>query len=48
MTYNPRIATIPEAEYAELMAIVRHQDEPRLLSDDDRWRADYALSLIHI
>lgn len=42
MTYNPRIATIPEAEYAELMAIVRHQDEPRLLSDDDRWRADYA------
>lgn len=42
MTYNPRIATVSEAEYAELMAIVRHKEEPRPLSDDDRWRADYA------
>lgn len=42
MTYNPRIATVSEAEYAELMAIVRQKEEPRPLSDDDRWRADYA------
>ena len=42
MTYNPRIATVSEAEYAELLGIVRHQEEPRPLSDDDRWRADYA------
>jgi len=42
MIYNPRIATVSEAEFDELMAIVRDQAEPRPLSDDDRWRADYA------
>lgn len=42
MTYNPRIATGPAAEYAELIAIVRRQEEPRPLSDDDHWRAAYA------
>ena len=42
MSYNPRIATVSEAEYADLIAIVRHQEEPRPLSDDDRWRAAYA------
>jgi hypothetical protein len=42
MSYNPRIATVSEAEYADLIAIVHHQEEPRPLSDDDRWRADYA------
>lgn len=42
MSYNPRIATVSEAEYGDLIAIVRHQEESRPLSDDDRWRAAYA------
>lgn len=42
MSYNPRIATVSEAEYAELIAIVRHQEEHRPVSDDDRWRTAYA------
>lgn len=42
MIYNPRIATVPEAEYNELIAIMRDQAEPRPLSDDDRWREEYA------
>lgn len=42
MSYNPRIATVSEAEYADLIAIVRHHEEPRPISDDDRWRAGYA------
>lgn len=42
MIYNPRIATVPETEFSELMAIVRDQAEPRPLSDDDRWRSEYA------
>jgi len=42
MTYNPRLATVSEQEYRALMAIVRGEDRPRPLSDDDRWRSDYA------
>ena len=42
MIYNPRIATVSDVEFAELMAIVRDQDAPKPASDDDRWRADYA------
>lgn len=42
MRYDSRIATVPEHEFDELMAIVRNEPEPRPLSDDDRWRADYA------
>ena len=42
MIYDPRTATASEDEFAELMAIVRDQATPKPLSDDDRWRADYA------
>lgn len=42
MIYDPRTATASEDEFAELMAIVRDQATPEPLSDDDRWRADYA------
>jgi len=42
MIHNRRIATVTEDEFNELIAIVRDQAEPRPLSDDDRWRADYA------
>ena len=42
MIYNPRLATVPEGEFDQLMTIVRDQAAPRPLSDDDRWRAEYA------
>ncbi len=42
MRYDPRNATVPEHEFNELMAIVRDQATPRPLSEDDRWRAEYA------
>lgn len=42
MTYHPRIATVSPREYAELMAIVREQDDTAPRNDDDRWRKAYA------
>ena len=42
MNYNPSLATVPEHEFDELMSIVRDQAMPKPISDDDRWRADYA------
>lgn len=42
MIYKPRIAAVPDTEFDELMAIVRDQAEASPISDDDRWRADYA------
>lgn len=43
MIYDPRIATVSEAEFNELVAILRRVDEPpRPRTDDDRWRETYA------
>lgn len=44
MIDDPRIATVPEAEaeFNDLMALARDLAQPRPLTDDDRWRADYA------
>lgn len=42
MPYNPIVANISEAEFGELMAIVRSTpEEARPLTEDDHWRRDY-------
>ncbi|CAM5577715.1 putative protein OS=Sphingobium scionense OX=1404341 GN=GGQ90_005315 PE=4 SV=1 [Sphingobium scionense] len=41
--YNPRIATVSEAEFAELMTLAREQ--PRL-TPDGQWRHDYHAAMI--
>ncbi|MBK6706257.1 MAG: hypothetical protein IPG54_01730 [Sphingomonadales bacterium] len=41
--YNPKIATVSEAEFAELMALARAQ--PRL-TPDGQWRHDYHAAMI--
>ena len=42
MRYNPGVANISEAEFDELMAIVRSDREPpRPMTDDDHWRREY-------
>lgn len=42
LVYDPKIATVSEAEFLELLAIFRSEpDRARPLSDDDRWRRDY-------
>lgn len=42
MPYNLSVANISEAEFDELMAIVRAAPETaRPITDDDRWRRDY-------
>ncbi len=42
MAYNQHIATIPRAEFDELMAIVRAPPEkPRPLTNEDLWRREY-------
>jgi hypothetical protein len=43
MRYDPRIATVSRDEFEELLALARLADElPKPMTDDDRWRADYA------
>lgn len=42
MIYDSRVATVPRAEFEELLAIVRAApDDAGPLSNDDRWRRDY-------
>ena len=41
--YNPEIATVSAAEFAELMALAREQ--PRL-TPDGQWRHDYHAAMI--
>lgn len=42
MDYNPRVANVSPEEFAELLAIVRSEPDRAPLTEDDRWRRDYA------
>jgi hypothetical protein len=42
MDYDPRIANVSPEEFAELLAIVRSEPDRAPLTQDDRWRRDYA------
>lgn len=42
MIYDPRIASVPRAEFEETMALLRTPPETaKALTDEDRWRRDY-------
>jgi len=44
--YNPKIATVSEEEFAELMAIVREGPERARLTPEGQWRRDYHAAMV--